>query len=410
MLAHLAFSASIRFLLLTPAFKAMDAALEAAGQVSGSGSPGVLFRITVPILAPAILAVSTLGFIRSLESFEIEVVLGMPAGIYVFSTKIWDYLQWEPPSYGPATALSSFFLITIFALIWLQRVLLRNREYTTVTGRGFTVRPTKLGPWRWVTFSACVLFIVVMILLPLSVLVMGTFMKLFGFFSIPEPWTLIHWTEAFDDPVFLGSLRNTLFLGIGAGLVGTLFYAVVSYVLIRIHFKGRGLLDFLSWLPWALPGVLISLALLWVFLGTGSIFIALYGTVYLLILAIIIKELPLGNQILKASIMQIGKELEEASHTAGATSLATFRRIVLPLLTPALFAVGLIVFISAIRDIPTVIFLASSKSRTLSLLMLDYITGSEFGKSTVMGVFIVFVILVAALIGRRFGIRIGLRE
>ena len=181
-------------------------------------------------------------------------------------------------------------------------------------------------------------------------------------------------------------------------------------MLIRIHFKGRGLLDFLSWLPWALPGVLISLALLWVFLGTGSIFIALYGTVYLLILAIIIKELPLGNQILKASIMQIGKELEEASHTAGATSLATFRRIVLPLLTPALFAVGLIVFISAIRDIPTVIFLASSKSRTLSLLMLDYITGSEFGKSTVMGVFIVFVILVAALIGRRFGIRIGLRE
>lgn len=408
--AHLAFSASIRFLLLTPAFRAMDAALEEAGQVSGSGSPGVLLRITVPILAPAILAVSTLGFIRSLESFEIEVVLGMPAGIYVFSTKIWDYLQWEPPSYGPATALSSFFLITIFALIWLQRVLLRNREFTTVTGRGYTVRPTKLGPWRWVTFSACMLFIVVMIFLPLGVLVMGTFMKLFGFFSIPEPWTLVHWTEAFDDPVFLGSLRNTLFLGIGAGLVGTFFYAVVSYVLIRMRFTGRGLLDFLSWLPWALPGVLISLALLWVFLGTGSIFIALYGTVYLLILAIIIKDLPLGNQILKASIMQIGQELEEASHTAGATSLATFRRIVLPLLRPALFAVGLIVFISAIRDIPTVIFLASSESRTLSLLMLDYITGSEFGKSTVMGVFIVILILVAALIGRRFGIRIGLRE
>ena len=239
--AHLAFSASIRFLLLTPAFKAMDAALEEAGQISGSGSPGVLFRITVPILAPAILAVSTLGFIRSLESFEIEVVLGMPAGIYVFSTKIWDYLQWEPPSYGPATALSSFFLITIFALIWLQRVLLRNRNFTTVTGRGFSVRPTKLGPWRWVTFSVCVLFIVVMILLPLSVLVMGTFMKLFGFFSIPEPWTLVHWTEAFDDPVFLESLRNTLFLGIGAGLAGTFFYAVVSYVLIRTHFTGRGL-------------------------------------------------------------------------------------------------------------------------------------------------------------------------
>lgn len=408
--AHLAFSSSIRFLLLTPAFRAMDAALEEAGRVSGSSGSGILLRITVPILAPAILATTALGFIRSLESFEIEVVLGLPAGIYVFSTKIWDLLQWEPPSYGPATAMASVFLLTIFALIWLQRVLLRKREFTTVTGKGYTVRPTKLGPWRWVTFSACILFIVVMIFLPLGILVMGTFMKLFGFFSIPEPWTLIHWTETFDDPVFLSSLRNTLFLGIGAGLAGTLFYAVVSYVLIRTRFTGRALLDFLSWLPWALPGVLISLALLWVFLGSGGIFIPLYGTVYLLIMAIIIKDLPLGNQILKASVMQIGQELEEASNASGATPIQTFRRIVMPLLTPALFAVGLIVFISAIRDIPTVIFLASSRSRTLSLLMLDFITGSEFGKSTVMGVFIVILILVAALIGRRFGIRLGLRE
>lgn len=408
--AHLAFSTSIRFLLLTPAFRAMDAALEEAARVSGSSNLGTLVRITVPILAPAILAVTTLGFIRSLESFEIEAVLGIPAGIYVYSTKIWDYLQWEPPSYGIATALSSFFLLTIFALIWLQRVLLHNREYTTVTGRGFTVRPTKLGGWRWVTFSACILFIVIMILLPLSFLILGTFMNLFGFFNIQDPWTLIHWLEAFDDPIFLRSLRNTLFLGIEAGLVGTFFYALVSYVLIRTRFAGRGFLDFLSWLPWALPGVLISLALLWVVLGSGRLFIGLYGTVYILILAIIIKELPLGNQVLKASIMQIGRELEEVSYTSGATSVQTFLRIVVPLLKPALFAVGLIVFISAVRDIPTVIFLASSQSQTLSLLMLDYISGEEFEKSTVIGVFLVFLILVASLIGRTYGMRLGPRD
>ena len=101
---HIAFSTSVRFLLLTPAFIAMDAALEDAARTSGSDNVGVLMRITVPILAPAVLASTALGFIRSLESLEIEMVLGIPAGIYVVPTKIWDYLHWEPPLYERATA------------------------------------------------------------------------------------------------------------------------------------------------------------------------------------------------------------------------------------------------------------------------------------------------------------------
>jgi len=408
--AHLAFSTSIRFLLLTPAFRAMDAALEDAARVSGSGDGGTLLRITVPILAPAILATTALGFIRSLESFEIEVVLGIRAGIYVYSTKIWDYLHWEPPSYGPATALSSLFLLTIFALVWLQRILLGSREYTTVTGRSYTARPNNLGQWKWLTFALCLLFIIVMIFLPLSVLIMGTFMRLFGFFNIQNAWTLRHWAEAFDDPIFLRSLKNTLILGLGAALTGVFFYALVSYLVIRSRLKGRAFLDFLCWLPWALPGVLISLALLWVFLGSGKLFISLYGTIYLLILAIIVKKLPLGTQVFKASILQISRELEEASYTSGAIWIQTFRRILVPLLMPALFAVGLIVFISAVRDIPTVVFLASSRSETISLLMLDYLAGAEFEKSTVIGVFIVLVIIVAALVGRALGVRLGPRH
>ena len=408
--AHLAFSTSIRFLLLTPAFRAMDAALEDAARVSGSGDGGTLLRITVPILAPAILATTALGFIRSLESFEIEVVLGIRAGIYVYSTKIWDYLHWEPPSYGPATALSSLFLLTIFALVWLQRILLGSREYTTVTGRSYTARPNNLGQWKWLTFALCLLFIIVMIFLPLSVLIMGTFMRLFGFFNIQNAWTLRHWAEAFDDPIFLHSLKNTLILGLGAALTGVFFYALVSYLVIRSRLKGRAFLDFLCWLPWALPGVLISLALLWVFLGSGKLFISLYGTIYLLILAIIVKKLPLGTQVFKASILQISRELEEASYTSGAIWIQTFRRILVPLLMPALFAVGLIVFISAVRDIPTVVFLASSRSETISLLMLDYLAGAEFEKSTVIGVFIVLVIIVAALVGRALGVRLGPRH
>jgi iron(III) transport system permease protein len=402
---HLAFSTSVRFLLMTPAFTAMDAALEDAARTSGSSNMGVLIRITVPILAPAILASTALGFIRSLESLEIEMVLGIPAGIYVVPTKIWDYLHWEPPLYDRATALCSIFLLFVFFLIWLHRIFLRGKEFTTVSGRSYMVRTFPLGRWRWVTCAFCLLFILVMIILPLATLMMGTFMEFFGNFDTDKVWTAHHWTAVFADPVFLRSLRNTLMLGLAAGIGGTLLYALVSYVIVRTRLPGRGAIDILSWLPWALPGVLISLALLWAILGSGEYVKLIYGTVSVLVLAIIIKEMPLGTQIIKAGVLQISNELEEASSAAGATWLAGFRRILLPLLKPTMLAVGIIVFISAARDIPTVIFLATNQSRTLSLLMLDYIADANKEKAAVLGVFLVFLIFALLFIGRLLGFR-----
>lgn len=402
---HLAFSTSVRFLLMTPAFTAMDAALEDAARTSGSSNMGVLVRITVPILAPAILASTALGFIRSLESLEIEMVLGIPAGIYVVPTKIWDYLHWEPPLYDRATALCSIFLIFVFFLIWLHRIFLRGKEFTTVSGRSYMVRTFPLGRWRWVTCAFCLVFILVMIILPLATLMMGTFMEFFGNFDTDKVWTARHWTAVFADPVFLRSLRNTLVLGLAAGIGGTLLYALISYVIVRTRLPGRGAIDILSWLPWALPGVLISLALLWAVLGSGEYVKLIYGTVSILVLAIIIKEMPLGTQIIKAGVLQISNELEEASSAAGATWLAGFRRILLPLLKPTVLAVGIIVFISAARDIPTVIFLATNQSRTLSLLMLDYIADANKEKAAVLGVFLVFLIFALLFIGRLLGFR-----
>jgi iron(III) transport system permease protein len=402
---HLAFSTSVRFLLMTPAFTAMDAALEDAARTSGSNNMGVLMRITVPILAPAILASTALGFIRSLESLEIEMVLGIPAGIYVVPTKIWDYIHWEPPLYDRATALCSIFLLFVFFLIWLHRIFLRGKEFTTVSGRSYMVRTFPLGRWRWATCAFCLTFIFVMIILPLATLIMGTFMEFFGNFDTEKVWTVHHWTSVFADPVFLRSLKNTLLLGLVAGMGGTLLYALISYLIVRTRLPGRGAIDILSWLPWALPGVLISLALLWAVLGSGEYVKLVYGTVSVLVLAIIIKEMPLGTQIIKAGVLQISNELEEASSAAGATWLAGFRRILLPLLKPTMLAVGIIVFISAARDIPTVIFLATNQSRTLSLLMLDYMADANKEKAAVLGVFLVFLIFALLLIGRLLGFR-----
>ena len=402
---HLAFSTSVRFMLMTPAFSAMDAALEEAGLVCGSNRAGVLMRVTIPVLAPAVLASTALGFIRSLESLEIEMVLGIPAGIYVVPTKIWDYVHWEPPLYDRATALCSIFLLLIFLMIWLHRVILGGRDFITVSGRSHIVETSSLGHWRWVTLALCLLFIFVMILLPLATLVVGTFMEVFGHFDLERVWTTRHWTGAFTDPVFLRSWKNTMILGSAAAVVGSLIYALISYVIVRTRAPGRGVIDVLSWLPWALPGVLISLALLWTVLSSGGYIKFMYGTVSLLVLAIIIKEMPLGTQIIKAAVLQISPELEEASSAAGANWLEYFRRILLPLLRPTVVSVAIIVFISAARDIPTVLFLSTHQSRTLSVLMLDYIAEANQEKAAVLGVFLVFIIFALLIVGRLLGFR-----
>jgi iron(III) transport system permease protein len=402
---HLAFSTSVRFMLMTPAFRAMDAALEEAGMVCGSGRAGVLMRVTIPVLAPAVLASTALGFIRSLESLEIEMVLGIPAGIYVVPTKIWDFIHWGTPLYDRATALSSIFLVVIFLLVWLHQRLLRGKEFTTVTGRSHLVERFSFGRWRWAACALCLSYIAVMIVLPLAALVMGTFMELFGHFDLEQTWTARHWAGTFTDLVFLQSLKNTLVLGIAAALGGTLIYALLSYLIVRSRVPGREMLDVLTWLPWALPGVLISLALLWTVLGSGEYVKLLYGTLALLVLSIIIKEMPLGTQIIKAAVQQIGPELEEASRAAGAGWSPYFRRILLPLLKPTLISVAIVVFISAARDIPTIIFLATHESRTLSLLMLDYIAEANQEKAAVLGVFLVFLIFALLLIGKLLGFR-----
>jgi iron(III) transport system permease protein len=228
-------------------------------------------------------------------------------------------------------------------------------------------------------------------------------MEVFGFFDLANVWTTRHWAGAFHDPVFLRSLTNTLKLGLGASIIGTLSYVLISYAIVRTDLPGRKLIDLLSWFPWALPGVLISLAVLWMILGSGGILKPLYGTVSLLILAIIIKEMPLGSQIIKAAVLQLSKELEEASEASGASWVMTFRRILIPLLSPTLSAVGIIMFLAAVREIPSVVFLATNQSRTISLLMLDSIAEANMERAAVIGLFIVFLVIILLSIARLLG-------
>ncbi len=407
--AHVGGTVSIKVMLLTPAFRNLDAALEESSRISGASGWRTFFRIVVPIMMPAILVTTILGIIRSMEAFEIELVLGTPIGLQVYSTKIHELVTWEPPQFAPAMALSTVFLGVLLLMVALQRWYIANKSYATVSGRGFSIRPAHLGRWRYPAFVVVLAFALIVTVVPTVLLISGTFMKLFGFFNIPDPWTLENWRATLTDPVLVRSLWNTLAIGLGSGVIGVLFYSLIAYVIVKTRHRGRAVLDFLSWLPWSIPGILLGVALLWTFLQT-RIFLPIYGTIYLLMIAMVIKSMPFGTQMIKSVLLQLSHDLEEASKVCGATWLDTFRRVVLPLTMPALITVGLVGFISAARDISTVVLLGSGKSRTLSLLMLDFAAGAEFEKATVVAVIIVGLVVGAALFARALGGQVGVRE
>lgn len=401
-------SIAIKVMLLTPAFRNLDAALEEASHVAGAGSLKTLLRIAAPIMMPTILVALILGLIRSLEAFEIELILGRPIGLHVFSTKIFSFMTLEPPQFAPASALGSFFLMVLGLLVVLQRFFLKEKSYTTISGRGFNARLIGLGRWRLPTLAFVLAIALCTTIVPIGSLFLATFMKLFGYFHIPDPWTLDNWKQVLKDPILLRSMQNTLVLGLSAAGLGIFLSSVIAYVIVKTKFSGRALLDFISWIPWSIPGILLGMALASSLLLIHRV-VPIYGTMFALVLAMAIAGLPLTVQVIKAFLMQFADELEEASQVAGASWYTTFRRILLPLLLPCLIVVGLLEFIASARNISTVVLLATGKTRTMALLMLDYTAGAELEKATVVGAMIVLMVVTAAVVARILGGKFGIK-
>ncbi len=404
---HMTTTLGVKVLLLAPAFRNLDATLEESSRSCGASTFGTIFRVVVPLMMPAILVSTVLGLIRSMEAFEIELLLGVPIGLFVYSTKIRDLVSYEPPEYAPATALGTMFLIVLLVLVFVQRWYVGRRMYRTVTGKGFSTRPVSLGRWRWPIFAAVLLLALSVTLTPIVMLFMGTFMRAFGYFDIPDPWTLENWQRVFTDPFLVQSVKNTILIGLGTATAGIVFYGLIAYVIIKTKFAGRHVLDFLSWLPWAVPGILLGLALLWTVFQT-RVLLFLYGSIYLLILALFIKSMPFGVQITKSVLLQLGPELEEAARISGGSWLQTYRRIVLPIMTPTFIVVGLVGFMSAARDISTIVLLGSAQSRTMALLALDYAFGGQFERGSVVAFMTSIIVVVTALCARIFGGKVGI--
>lgn len=342
-------SLTVKVILLTPAFRNMNASFEEAARVAGAGTVRTALSITAPLMAPVVLSVFLLGTMISLQTFEVEQVLGLPFRFFVFSTMIYDLLVTRVPRYDAATALAVLVVASMLPLVFVQPWLTRGRRYTTITGQ-FQVRRYRLGRWRWLLFALMIGLVLIVLGVPLIMALLGTFMKLFGFFDIADPWTLENWRTVLTDELFQRSLRNTVVLASSTAAVAMLVHSLIAYIVVRTRYGGRRVLDAISWLPFTVPGIVLGLALLWMFLSVGFLR-PLYGTMAMLVAAGLISGMPLGVQIIKSGLMQLGGDLEEASRVAGASWWMTYRRIVLRLMAPTLVAVGMITFVGAARNI-----------------------------------------------------------
>lgn len=399
-------SIPIAVILFAPAFRQMSATLEDSARMCGASALTTLRRITVPLLIPAIMPATAIMLIRSLEAFEIELLLGTPVDIFVYSTQIYDLIDESPPQYGMATALGTLFLFVVFVLAGLYLLCVRGRRFTTVSGQGFSLERIKLGRWRSVATVLCALYLFFSFGLSLAFLFLSSIMRRFGFFEIKDPFTLDHWKELLTDPILLSSFKNSLILGTSAAIIGVAVFSLIAYVVVRSQLAGRQIIDMMAWMPWAIPGVLMGLALLWLYLET-PLRVVLYGSMTGLVLAMLIKEVPVGTQLLKAGFLRLGHELEEAARVCGATWSMTYYRIVLPLVSPVLITVAVLSFQAAVRDIASVVLLYSNNSRPLSILMLEYSFSGEMERGAAVGILLVAIIAVMAFIARRLGYRTG---
>lgn len=397
---------AIKVFLLVPAFRSMDAALEDAARTCGAPIFKTLLHVVVPIMMPTIIVVVLLGFIRSMQAFEIELILGTPSEIDVYSTIIYKAVNDEPPLHGIAASLSVIFLVTIVPFVVLQQWYAHGHSHASISSK-FSNRIQDLGSLRMPLFFAIAGLLLFMTVVPFTMLLMSTFMKIFGMFDLPEPWSLRNWVDALSRDDILRAFWNSIRLATTAAVIGMIVYSFIAYIVVKTPFYGRRLLDFLTWLPAVIPGLVLGLGFLQMFAGT-PVFRPVYGTMTVLVIALVVGTLALGTQIIKTALMRLGPELEEASWTAGASRFYTFRRVILPLIAPSVAVIGLDVFAAGVSVVGLVALLGTGRTMPLSIIQLIYLENGEFEPAAVIGVLIMTITISAALLARYIGLKAGL--
>ena len=260
-------------------------------------------------------------------------------------------------------------------------------------------------------FAVVGLLVFLLTIGPLGVLVLNSFMYRAGFFNLNTVFTLEHWAFVLQERSFFIGLRTTFILAMTTAVVSPVLFSLVAYILVRTRLRGRALLDVMIWGSGAMPGILTGLGLLWLFLGVPLLNV-LFGTIWALLIVIVMQGNTTGTNVLKTVVIQIGQDLEDAARVSGAGWVTTYFRIWLPLLMRTLIMIGAFSFVLAAGTTSSIILISSRGTKTLSLLALE-LSSSDLGRweeGAIVNLFIVGLTLGVVLVARVFGLRVGVQH
>jgi iron(III) transport system permease protein len=397
------------FLMLVPLMRSMDPTLEEAAAVSGARPLSAMRKITLRLLAPGIVAVMIYQVMTALEVFEIPGILGLPAGIYVFSTKIYAIIRSATflPVYGQANALAMvYLLIAVVTTYFYARMISRVEKYTIITGKGYRPRLFDLGRWRYPALALVFLYLFLAILLPFLVFAYASFLSYLQTPSLEavKGMTLKNYRFLAQYGEAGDALKNTILMVIITATATVLLSFFVSLVVVRSKFWGRKLLDQLAFIPHAIPGIVLGIAFFWVFLKID--FLPIYGTVWAISIGFTVSFLSYGSRAMNASLLQIHKELEEAAYVSGAPPWRTLWRVFLPLMMPTFVGVWIWVVLHAVRiaGLPLILY-EGPRNQVLSILIWNMWDQGYVPAVAAIGTLLMLTLLLLTLVVRYIGFR-----
>ena len=395
------------FLMLVPLLRAMDPALEEAAAMSGANPRATLRRVTLRLMIPGLLAVVIYQAMTALEVFEVPGILGLPSGIYVFSTKIYSILHSVSsiPAYGQANALAIIYVfIAIGATYLYARVISHSERFTIITGKGYRPRELELGRWRWWALGLVGLFLLFSIVLPFLVLLFVSFLP-----YLQQPnWAAFqsmsfeHYETLWRAPMIHTVLWNTLLMVVIASTMTVVVSFFVSLVIVRSKFWGRKILDQMAFMPHAIPGIVMGLAFLWVFLQASKYGIPIHGGIWAISIAFTVGFMAYGTRSMNAAILQIHKDLEEAAQVSGAPHWRTMWRIFYPLMLPTFVGVWIWAMLHAVRIAgkPLVLY-EGAENQVLAILIWNM-----WDEGNIEGVGAIGALMIAGLLVITLGLRL----
>ena len=401
------------FLMLVPLLRSMDPSLEEAAAMSGANPRATMIKVTVRLMLPGLLAVAIYQLMSALEVFEVPGILGMPADIFVFSTKIYaiQHSALLMPIYGQANALAMIYVL--FALVTTyaySKVIARQERFTIVTGKGYRPRLIDLGRWRWPAVVLVCAYLLFSIVLPFLVFL---YVSLLPFIQIPSLDTLRNvsfrnYASAANDTYLGIALWNTLLLVVTTATSTVALSFLISLVVVRSKFWGRRVLDQLAFMPHAIPGIVFGLAFLWVFLALGKTGIDIFGSIWSIAIAFTVSYIAYGTRAMNAAILQVHKDLEEAAHVSGAPQWRTMWKIFFPILKPTFVGIWIWAMLHVVRAaaMPLILY-EGPNNQVLSVLIWNMWDQGGMQEVGAIGVVMILVLMTVTLAFRLLGFGSG---